>query len=204
MTHQPPDNEAPPPESTGAAGDGNLSVPMKLRTFLEGVATIYDLPEQRRRKAAQALHPGMKKAKPKIPVARKNALLAAAAVTSVVWALNTIKQPPSEYGILPQAMNGGWHSNDARYRNRAFWIKGDRIAFQIGTDSMELTIHKITKVDQKILGGDTLQYMVEYQVDGAPLTWAIQYIERPKPEIRFVNQRELTWTPTPHSTWPAR
>lgn len=194
---------SPPPEPTGTAGDGNLSVPMKLRAFLEGVATIYDLPEQKRQGQA-APHPLKKAKRVVIPRARLNALLAAAAVTSALWALDGIRKPPAEFGILPQAMNGGWRTSDARYRNRAFWIQGDRVAFQTGQDSMEVTIHKITQVEQKILPGDTLQYTVQYLIDGAPTTWAIQFVERPKPEIRFLNQREMAWIPAPNSAWPAQ
>jgi hypothetical protein len=201
MTQQTPEEETPPVEPTGTAGDGNLAVPMKLKDFLSGVATIYDLPERLRR-AARIPHPLKPKAGAKIPAARKNVLLAAAAVTSLLWAVNAIKQPPEEFGILPLAMNGGWQTSDGRYRDRNFWIQGDRIAFETGSDTLPVTIHKITQVDQKILQGDTLQYTLQYLVDGAPTTWEIQYIERPKPEIRFVHQRELAWTPAPNSPWP--
>lgn len=203
MTHPTPNDSNPPPESPGTAGDGNLSVPMKLRTFLEGVATIYDLPEERRRGPALP-HP-LKKVKPKgIPRARWNAILAAAAVISAIWAWDGIKNSPAEFGALPQVMNGGWRSNDPRYRNRSFWIKGDRIAFQTGSDSLEVTIHTITQVDQLLLPGDTLQFTVQYLVDGAPTTWAIQFVERPKPEIRFLNQRALVWRLAANSPWPTQ
>lgn len=203
MTDPNAGENSPTPETSGAAGDGNLAVPMKLRAFLEGIAAIYDLPEQRR-KGVPAPDPRKKAKRARIPAARQNALLVAVAVTSALWAFAALKQPAAEFGILPLAMNGGWHTSDARYRNRAFWIKGDRIAFQIGSDSMEVSIHKITQVDQKIIGGDTLQYTLQYLVDGAPTTWQIQFLERPKPEIRFLNQMGLAWTRTPNSPWPAQ
>jgi hypothetical protein len=69
---------------------------------------------------------------------------------------------------------------------------------------MEVSVHKITQVDQKILAGDTLQYTVQYLVDGSPTIWQIQFLERPKPEIRFLNQKELAWTRAPNSPWPAQ
>ena len=123
---------------------------------------------------------------------------------ALLWGIDSIRKRPAEFGILPLALNGGWRTTDVRYRDRAFWIKENRIAFQTGRDSMEVTIHQITQVDQKILGGDTLQFTLQYLVDGAPTTWAIQFVERPQPEIRFLNQRELSWTRAPKSEWPAQ
>lgn len=195
--------ETPPEEKAASAGDGNLKTPMRLRDFLFGVATIYDLPD-RLGQRIPVPHPLKKRERQPIPVWRKNLLLAAAAGTSIWWAIATIQKPPERSGILPEAMNGGWHTTDSRYRNRAFWIKGDRIAFQTGRDSLEVTYHQVTQVDQKILSGDTLQYTVQYLVDGAPTTWVVQFVEQPKPAMRFVNQREMVWTPLPGSSWPGQ
>lgn len=195
--------EQPPEEKAASAGDGNLRTPMRLRDFLVGVATIYDLPD-RFGKPIPAPHPLKKRERQAIPKWRKNLLLAAAAVTSILWAAATIQKRPEQFGMLPEAMNGGWHTADPRYRNRAFWIKGNRIAFQTGGDSLEVTYHQVTQVDQKILAGDTLQYTVQYLVDGTPTTWAVQFVEQPKPAIRFLNQREMIWTPLPGSPWPGQ
>lgn len=79
-----------------------------------GVGTTYDSPD-RFRNAAPAPHPPKKRERPPIPARRKNLLLAAAAVTSILWALATIRKPPEQSGILPKAMNGGWHTGDPRY-----------------------------------------------------------------------------------------
>ena len=61
--------EQPPEEKAAAAGDGNLKTPMRLRDFLVGVATIYDLPD-RLGQRIPVPHPLKKRERPPIPAWR--------------------------------------------------------------------------------------------------------------------------------------
>lgn len=178
--------EAPEPADTGSAGDGNLATRMPLRMFLRGIA----------------MAPRVIKRKPKVPkvgparAERFSRPLGAALALSVI-ALFTVKLGSGEtQGVLPSPLRGEWHTEHPDYRDRGFTIAANRLTFRIGLDKDSVTVHQIRRVAETASGEDTTSFVVDYDVEGALVTWKFQYIRGgPTPTIRFDNQKDMIWTP---------
>ncbi len=190
---QQPMAHAPAAKSTGTAGDGNLAEPMPLDTFLEGVANIYDL-------APKEVAPDVKPPKPKR--ARRTSLrvqqgLAAGVAVSLV-AFFALKLGSTKLqGVLPAPLRGEWTTNHPGYESRRMRISAGELAFQTGRDADSVTVHKIQHVTQTAQGEDTTNFSVDYEAEGGSVNWQFQYIQRPKPVIRFTHQKELIWALVP-------
>jgi hypothetical protein len=184
---------APVAKPTGTAGDGNLAEPMPLDQFLEGVANIYDL-------APKEVAPDVLPPKPKRvrPTSKRVQQALAAGVALSLVAFFGVKLSSTEIqGVLPTALRGEWVTKHPGYEKRLMRISAGELTFQVGRDADSVTIHKIQHVTQTSQGEDTTNFSVDYEADGGSVNWQFQYIQRPKPIIRFQHQKELIWTPVP-------
>ena len=191
--------QATAPQPTGSVGDGNLAEPMKLEVFLHGIATIYDLPE----KEVAPTEPPPKKANKRRSLYFQRGLVITLALSLIglfAVSLSRTELP----GVLPSPLYGEWKSSEPRYKDRAFMITSRDVTFRTGPSPEALTVHKIRHVDRTRGGGDTTYFSVEYEEEAGLVTWKFAYVESPKPTIRFVNQKNLIWTPSPGSAPAAR
>lgn len=190
---------APEPKTapSGSVGDGNLAEPMKIRDFFEGVATIYDLPA--REVAAAPVAPAAPvlsteaKARRRVAERRLAAVLALAVLLALV--VGIARQEP--VSILPSNLYGGWSTNHSGYQDRGFWLTATSLTIRTGPDPDEATVHPIRRVLQLPSRGDTIDFAVDYEAEGGMVTWKFQYVHSASPTIRFLNQKDLVWTPVP-------
>lgn len=197
---QQPMAHAPAAKPTGSAGDGNLAEPMPLDAFLEGVATIYDLAPKK--VVPDVLPPKPKRARPTSKRVQQG-LAAGVALSLAVFFAVKLGQRQVQ-GALPSPLRGQWMTKQPGYEGRVMRISASELAFQIGRDADSLTVHRIQHVTQTAQGEDTTNFSVDYEAEGGSINWQFQYIQRPKPIIRFTHQRELIWTPAPEGSTPGR
>ncbi len=178
---------------TGTAGDGNLAEPMPLDQFLEGVANIYDLAPKE--VAPDVKPPVIKRSRPTSKRVQQG--LAAGVALSLI-AFFAVRLAHTEVqGALPAPLRGEWVTDHPGYEHRVMRISASELAFQVGRDADSVTIHKIQHVTQASQGQDTTNFSVDYESDGGSMTWQFQYIQRPKPTIRFQHQKDLIWNLKP-------
>lgn len=190
---QQPMAHAPAAKPTGTAGDGNLAEPMPLDAFLEGVANIYDL-------APKEVAPDIKPPTPKRvrPSSKRVQQGLAAGVALSIIAFFAVKLGHTEVqGALPAPLRGDWTTTHAGYEKRLMHISAGELAFQVGKNADSVTVHKIQHVKQSSRGEDTTDFSVDYESEGGSVNWQFQYIQRPKPVIRFTHQKDILWTPVP-------
>lgn len=191
--NQTPMAHAPAPMPTGSAGDGNLAEPMPLGMFLQGIATIYDL-------APKAIKKVVKRPTPRTTPREKFSRPLAAALALSFVALFAVRLSNARVqGALPFPLRGEWTTTNPGYSDRRFSITSSQLTFKIGLDADSVTVHPIRHVTQTAVGEDTTNFVVEYEVEGALATWAFEYVQRPKPVIRFHNQKEIVWTQVPEA-----
>ena len=190
LANRQPMAHAPAPAPTGSAGDGNLAEPMPLGMFLQGIASIYDL-------APKAIKRVIKRPKA-IANARPEKFsrpLAGILALSVIAFFAVRLSGIETQGVLPVPLRLEWTTEDPSYKDRGFIIAASTLTFRTGARADSFTVHKIRHVTQSASGEDTTNFSVDYETEGELVTWKFQYIQRPKPTIRFTNQKDLVWTP---------
>ena len=186
-----PATPAPSPSGyvTGIA-DGNLSQDVKLRDFLFGIGVVFRLPKRtkkdREREAAAA-----EKRKFKIRIPVRAISVALAPVLIVVAGYLGYQRWSGD--PMPLAVVGTWSTDDGRYAGRSFWLNSQSVAFQNGKATSDFSVHPIKRIRVKAVA-DTTFLAIDYEQDGAPITFSIKYRDRPAPQIRMVNQPTIEWT----------
>lgn len=190
-TAKAPMAQAPAPTPTGFASDGNLAEPMPLGMFLRGVALIYHLRPKAIQKRVKAPKAIAGRARPK----KLAGPLALMLVISVVALFGVRFSSGETQGVLPMPLRAEWTTEDPDYKNRGFTISASALTFRTGADADSFTVHKIRHVTQSASGEDTTNFAIDYESEGGLVTWEFQYIQRPKPTIRFTHQKDLVWKP---------
>jgi hypothetical protein len=98
-------------------------------------------------------------------------------------------------GVLPAPLRMQWTTDAATHKNREFTIAASELTFRTGARADSFTVHPIRHVTQSALGEDTTNFAVEYESEGGLILWEFQYSSKPKPAIRFKNQKDLVWRP---------
>jgi hypothetical protein len=182
--------QAPEPEHSGSAGDGNLATPMPLGSFLQGIANIYDL-------APRALK--RKPKPPKIGVKRTERFsrpIGAALALSVITLVAVGLSSGVTQGVLPSPLRGEWVTENPAYRHRGFIISASELTFRIGAHPDSVTVYPIRAVTQTALDDKTTTFVVDYGIEGETATWKFRYTrEGSSSSIRFDNQKDMVWTP---------
>mgnify|MGYP001444975213 CR=1 FL=1 len=190
----PQDADQAPDYVTGIA-DGNLATPVKLTDYLVGVGVMFRLPKRNRKKErAEAAKAEAAAAKSKVRIPVK--LIATAMLPIVVavggyyaWTNFLASQP------LPQEASGTWSTTDGRYAGRNFWLTESSVAFQNGATSDRFTVHPVKRVQTRQVA-DTTFIEIDYEKEGEAATLSLAYRDRPRPEMRLVNQRAVQWLRT--------
>lgn len=167
--------------------DGDLTNPIQLDEFLEGVGGILQLPPKETVVAPKTQRGGLTFTLPGLRFALP---VAGVFVAAVVFGRPAEKAAPD--ATLPAQMIGLWTTADPRYRNRSFEVSTGFVVFKNGDRKDEQTAHEISGIRREERG-DTTMLTLDYLDAGATYSLALKYLPRPMPAIIFANQDDMVW-----------
>ena len=134
--------------------------------------------------------------------ARTRTWLPIVAVVVVLGALAWWFVPRPVNDTLPDAMLGAWKTANVGYSDRQIWLAAHEVAFQQGPTTRDISVHRVTKIDETATRGDTVFYRIVYDVGGSTAEWPVALVASGAKALQFVNQRDLVWTPAGGAAWP--
>jgi hypothetical protein len=169
--------------------DGDLTTPIQLDEFLEGVGGVLRLPPKEPVKPAAA--PARAPFTISLPRYWRLVPVPLLGLALATWFLS---RPSADQGtaVLPAPLVGTWITSDPRYKDRNFQISEGFVVFKNGERADDQTAHPIQRVVTEERA-DTTVATISYLEGNAPYELGLKYIPRPKPTIILSNQPEMTW-----------
>jgi hypothetical protein len=175
--------------------DGDLSSPIHLGEFLEGVGGVLRLPPKEPVKAPAPAQPRALGLNLSLPRYWRWLPIPVGALALATFALSRPAVEES-LGTLPPQIFGIWTTSDPRYKNRNFEVSATFLTFKNGDRPDDQTAHPIQSVRTEERA-DTTVTTISYLDADAAYELALKYIPRPQPAIILSNQPEMVWRRAP-------
>jgi hypothetical protein len=175
--------------------DGDLTKPIELDEFLNGVGLVMRLPAKEDEKAPAPPVATAAAALPKGKRRRKSLIVGACTTLSTILvAVIALRAWDSRYSdVLPSTLIGSWQTDAVKYRDRAFTVSNETLQMQRGPSQSDVAAFSIKNV--RVRNGQRGRNVeISYEENGVQQIFALTLEDLDGMSIVEVhNQPEIVW-----------